>query len=213
MAKYYYNGVLLPKIPADVLAQHPYCWIRENKTTGYYDLNFANGVWYLRSDGALTPSISTNYPYYRIPIETAMDYEEWEFYQTTSYAFALDENKLVLWASHDIPNGSTDATDIYFYGSDPVPEETDEPEEPEVVQYLIREDSLIAIGDGFRSSRGTTKKYTLEEMAVLAAEKTSGGGSMFASNASGRIPEYEKGTANSEFTLNFESSAVGALSE
>ena len=31
-------------------------------------------------------------------------------------------------------------------------------------------DKLTAIGDGFRSSRGTTQQYTLYEMAVLAAE-------------------------------------------
>ena len=31
-------------------------------------------------------------------------------------------------------------------------------------------DKLTAIGDGFRSSRGTDQKYTLDEMAVLAAE-------------------------------------------
>ena len=36
-------------------------------------------------------------------------------------------------------------------------------------------DKLVAIGNGFRSSRGTTKEYTLDEMAVLAAEKTGGG--------------------------------------
>ena len=36
-------------------------------------------------------------------------------------------------------------------------------------------DKLVAIGDGFRSSRGTTQKYTLDEMAVLAGEKTGGG--------------------------------------
>ncbi len=36
-------------------------------------------------------------------------------------------------------------------------------------------DKLTAIGDGFRSSRGTEQKYTLDEMAVLAAEKVGGG--------------------------------------
>ena len=35
----------------------------------------------------------------------------------------------------------------------------------------------------------------------------------FASGASGILPTVYKGTANSELTLNFESSAVGALSE
>ena len=35
-------------------------------------------------------------------------------------------------------------------------------------------DKLTAIADGFRSSRGTTKKYTLDEMATLAAEPING---------------------------------------
>ena len=35
----------------------------------------------------------------------------------------------------------------------------------------------------------------------------------FASGASGKLPAVYKGTANSEVSLNFESSAVGALSE
>lgn len=39
-------------------------------------------------------------------------------------------------------------------------------------------DKLTAIADGFRTSRGTEQKYTLDEMAVLAAEKVeaTGGG-------------------------------------
>lgn len=78
-------------------------------------------------------------------------------------------------------------------------------------------EKLTAIADGFRTSRGTTQEYTLDEMAVLAAEEVGGSSAvqMFTSQASGRIPEYETGTALSEFTLNlnFESSAVGALSD
>lgn len=31
-------------------------------------------------------------------------------------------------------------------------------------------DKITAIADGFRSSRGTTDKYTLDQMATLAAE-------------------------------------------
>lgn len=37
-------------------------------------------------------------------------------------------------------------------------------------------DKLSAIGNGFRESRGTTVKYTLDEMAALAAEPVGGGG-------------------------------------
>ena len=36
-------------------------------------------------------------------------------------------------------------------------------------------DKLTAIANGFRTSRGTEQKYTLDEMAVLAAEKVGGG--------------------------------------
>ena len=36
-------------------------------------------------------------------------------------------------------------------------------------------DKLRAIADGFRSSRGTTQQYTLDEMATLAAEPVGGG--------------------------------------
>lgn len=35
-------------------------------------------------------------------------------------------------------------------------------------------DKLVAIADGFRSSRGTANKYTLDEMATLAAEPING---------------------------------------
>ena len=40
----------------------------------------------------------------------------------------------------------------------------------------IRDEKLAAIAEGFRSSRGTTEKLSLDEMAVLAAEKTGGSG-------------------------------------
>lgn len=41
-------------------------------------------------------------------------------------------------------------------------------------KYLINGESIEAIADGFRTSRGTEQKYTLDEMAVLAAEKVGG---------------------------------------
>lgn len=47
-------------------------------------------------------------------------------------------------------------------------------------------DKLRAIGDGFRLSRETTKEFTLEEMAVLAAEKV---GTSFVSDGSPRVIE------------------------
>lgn len=69
-------------------------------------------------------------------------------------------------------------------------------------------DKLVAIGDGFRSSRGTTKKYTLDEMAVLAAENA------------GNLPEnakvyYVRAAEGGSlcFEANFESNAIRTMEE
>lgn len=77
-------------------------------------------------------------------------------------------------------------------------------------------DKLTAIADAIRAKTGTVEEMTLTEMAeAVAGIQTGGGGggSLFSSRASGTLPTVYKGTASSEFTLNFESSAVGALSE
>ena len=65
-------------------------------------------------------------------------------------------------------------------------------------------DKLTAIADGFRTSRGTEQKYTLDEMAVLAAEKVGGG---LAPNE--RV--YQVGNATAEMTNAFTATAVGVL--
>lgn len=81
-------------------------------------------------------------------------------------------------------------------------------------------DKLKAIADGFRTSRGTEQKYTLDEMAVLAAEDVggsggsggSGGGFSFSFNANANGSVGVNGYANSErVVINksaFSSSAV-----
>lgn len=86
-------------------------------------------------------------------------------------------------------------------------------------KYLINGESIEAIADGFRTSRGTEQKYTLDEMAVLAAEKVggnSGGGgggvSLFESYATGCIPKYDHGYATAELNVTFTASATGANS-
>lgn len=65
-------------------------------------------------------------------------------------------------------------------------------------------DKITAIADGFRTSRGTEQKYTLDEMAVLAVEKVGGG---LAPNE--RI--YYVGNATAEMTNAFTATAVGVL--
>ena len=140
MAKYYYNGVLLPEIPADVLANYPYIWIRDNGSTGKYDLVVAPNIWYCTST-TMKKSVSGTYPYYSIPKASYLEYEAWEYNEDTSLNFGLDSARTVLWSNHDIPNGSATSTTIYFYGSEPVPAYDR--------KYLIRSNStLYTVTDG-----------------------------------------------------------------
>lgn len=67
--------------------------------------------------------------------------------------------------------------------------------------------------DKLREKTGKTDLIKSGDLAAAIGSIQSGGGSMFASSAVGILLTVYKGAANSEFTLNFESSAVGALSE
>lgn len=73
-------------------------------------------------------------------------------------------------------------------------------------------DKLRSIGDGFRLSRETTKEFTLEEMAVLAAEKAESvpdGTDVTFGNVDGIPVEREEAYAISSEDLN----AIGAATQ
>lgn len=128
MAKCYYNGVLLPEIPADVLASHPYAWIRKHVTNGQYQLIFGKEPWYYKSSG-LYCSIDAEEPWYNITISTASEAIEWTFNKETTGYFSVDDARHVLWSNHDLPNGSATSTTIYFYATEPVKETDVKPKE------------------------------------------------------------------------------------
>lgn len=136
MAKYYYNGVLLPEIPADVIKTHPYVWIRKNGSTGYYDLLLATGAWYCSASETLNHNDSNNVEWYRVSISSADTAEEWIFNSSYSSSdWGDDANRVLMWSNHDIPNGSATSPTIYFYGSDPVPENEAKSKELEYAVY------------------------------------------------------------------------------
>ena len=125
--RYYYNGVLLPELPVDVLAQYPYAWIRDNTTSGYYDLLMSSSPWWCSTNTSSEVTISTeNYTqgiqWYRVQKSAASSAIGWTFNQVwnTSGGFGAESNRPVFWSNHDIPNGSATATEIYFEGSEPV---------------------------------------------------------------------------------------------
>ena len=123
MAKYYYNGVLLPEIPADVVVNYPYACIRKNTATGYYDLFLTGSLWYFKNT-FITPAAGYSAPikWYQVPIANAESEPEWIFTKDSTGTFTISETGLILWSNHDIPNGSATATAIYFYSTYPIPE-------------------------------------------------------------------------------------------
>ena len=123
---YSYNGIVLPEIPP----------------TGYENCPYLMILRYIGDDSG-TDNIwlygSTSKPYYLL--QDSVDRLEFPSGRTRSKFDAesgvwgganvgtsgtwcnLTESWEVLWANHDIPNGSATATDIYFEGSEPVPAE------------------------------------------------------------------------------------------
>lgn len=164
----YYNGVLLPEIPEDVLAKYPYCWIlvcysAENLAIPTEFRLFASKThpWYTKQDDN---GLGAAYLYQRIFVADTDEYgiwlltdEEWVFRGsfTGKGGTIIDLNysyspATLLWSNHDIPNGSATATEIYFGGSEPVPESEQEPDVPvRTSGYIIRSNStLYTIADG-----------------------------------------------------------------
>lgn len=116
MAKYYYNGILLPDIPAEHLATNPYIFIRDNSSSGYYDLIMCSGVLYYSSNSVQYNSDSTAIQYmYRLSKSIYLDATEWEFVKEVSNSyFNISSSQVVLWSNVAILNSSSTSSTIYF---------------------------------------------------------------------------------------------------
>ena len=71
MSKCYFNGILLPNIPSEILTTYPTAIIIKNNSSGYYDLIVSEGHWSYNSNNNTlnNPLTSTSY-LYRISIST-----------------------------------------------------------------------------------------------------------------------------------------------
>lgn len=139
MAKYYYNGVLLPEIPA--VDGYPYCAIRYDEANSRIDALYSKTNFFFTS-GTIRNAAESDY---KRRIAAMADPEQWDDSSDVNYgAWTIATNKKLLWSNHDIPNGSSTSTTIYFYGSEPVPETP-----PFDKKYLIRSNSnLYTVTDG-----------------------------------------------------------------
>ena len=127
-----YNGVMLPPIPTEHIATNPYIWIRQNGSTGYYDLVMGAGCWYYNN--ALYCTSSATLYWYRIPIENVESATEWTFYKETTGSFGIDGSRPVLWSLQDVSN-SINSTSVYFAGTDLVVDY--------LTKYLVRDNGKI----------------------------------------------------------------------
>lgn len=179
MAKYLYNGVLLPEIPTGNSA-YPHVFIRDNADSGYYDLMCASGIWYLSAENTLSHNDTNPVRWYRIEKTAADIATEWVHHQWyESSAWGIAPPRVLVWSNHDIPNGSVDSTEIYFYGSEPV--DPNAPEEPtEEVYYKISGERLKGFADQARRLGEVTGELTPEQIEDTLRGVEAGGASAFA---------------------------------
>lgn len=127
MAKYYYNGVLLPEIPKDVLADYPYCWICLKDDGVTYRLVFGKYPWYY--SGTMNTT-SHKYDEYK----TTIDSESFEYVTSYTDSGSYPIGKGLIWANHDIMPSSAQ---LYLKGSDPVPEVLEDEKWYQISSYTL----------------------------------------------------------------------------
>lgn len=106
-----YNGVRLPIIPENELEGYPYAIIFSYESN--YKLVLAEKKWFKTDSNTLQVSSCGN-------ADFTSDGTDWGTgsYYTSVGNWPVDG---LIWSNHDIPNGSADATEVYFAGSEPVP--------------------------------------------------------------------------------------------
>lgn len=115
----YYNGYLLPQIPE--ISGRQYTWIRDNDQNDTYDLVLGTGVWYSISGATVDNWRLAHSAYttdgsfqYSIPRDgTATDWGE----SITSFNYyGTNNDRKVIWSSHDIHIGSASGNVLCRHG-------------------------------------------------------------------------------------------------
>lgn len=118
--KYYYNGELLPEIPS-AFENLAYRCILKWPNGNVQLIGSANGLYFNGNTGIYDISNAKLTAYYLGGDNWTVDTNQSGKY--SGWTVISDGESVLLWSSHDIPNGSATATDIYFEGSEPVPVE------------------------------------------------------------------------------------------
>lgn len=120
---FYYNGVRLPAIPADFLAEYPYVVIARGLDSGAVRLyGSKTGFYYYVDSGAGSEKIYVSANRMRSTLDAETNTWGEAETATSSTNLNLTTTWELLWAGQDIPKESVSATDIYFYGTPAVPD-------------------------------------------------------------------------------------------
>ena len=139
MAKYYYNGVLLPEIPGADYDGYTYKMILRTASGNVYIYATNSKPYYQRKSSVNRLELPGGRT--RSLLNTELD--AWGAANTSTSATYCDlsSNWSIIWSNFDIPSGSASATAVYFYGSVPI--------QAYDRKYLIRSNSTIyTVADG-----------------------------------------------------------------
>lgn len=122
---YYYNREQLPEIPSDLKNMYPYIVIMRNSTYTRIYASKQKFYFYVDANGKRWLRTQSNAWDCRYTLNT--DINQWVLDEArdTYYSFELsnifaDAPWYLWWSNHDIPNGSPEATEIYFPASEPM---------------------------------------------------------------------------------------------
>lgn len=158
MANYYYNGVLLPEIP--VVDGYPYV-IMEKLSNRYYLVCSTRKYYFNGTNYVASGASAKNYA---ITFDELAAGGTWTLKSSTAYA----QSGPVIWSNYDIPSGSSTASDICFFATEPV-EESSPAQRMEYLQSTGEQyiDTGICVNPGysievsFMVSRFTTNLDTI----------------------------------------------------
>ena len=80
--------------------------------------------WYKVDSNNMGRTAGKDVVWYTMAIDSASTSQWWTFKETNDATkWGDDTARYIIWSNNDIPNGSADAAEIYFEGSEPVPAE------------------------------------------------------------------------------------------
>lgn len=142
MAKCYYNGVLLPEIPANVLADYPYAFIFK-ESTKYHTIFSKTAYWYQSRDDTVRNSEGgvLNYLITYDEVDSGLDW----YFRNDGWYYWAKATSGVLWSNYDILQVTDSKPSLWFAATEPVPEVLED-----VNWYQIKASTLEDFGDEAR---------------------------------------------------------------